>query len=217
NSGDLILWDRRTFGSLTLLPSLFTLKLARSGSPESGLSRKVNVSPTETASNTKREIQIEIPAAEVTRETDTLIQKYQKLARLPGFRVGHVPASIIRQRFAEDIKSEVVEALVPRYFRREAEKLGVQPVSQPQVSDLHIHEGQPLRFKASFEIMPELKVEGYKELRAEKPQVSVTDEEVENALNDLREQHATFTSVEGRALAGGDFAQVSFHGKPKEA
>src|SRR5205823_15135281 len=108
NSGDLILWDRTTFGSLTLLPSLFTLKLARSGSPESGLSRKVNVSPTETASNTKRELQIEIPADEVTRETDTLIQKYQKLARLPGFRRGHVPASIIRQRFAEDLKSDVV-------------------------------------------------------------------------------------------------------------
>src|SRR5438445_2479443 len=109
---------KRTFGSLTLLPSLFTLKLARSGSPESGVSRKVNVSPTETASNTKREIQIEIPAAEVTRETDTLIQKYEKLARLPGFRRAHVPASIIRQRFAEDLKSDVVEALVPRYFRK---------------------------------------------------------------------------------------------------
>jgi len=175
------------------------------------------VSPTETRDSVKREIQIEIPAEEVTRQTESLIQKYQKLARLPGFRRGHVPASIIRQRFTEDIKSEVVEALVPRYFRREAEKLGLKPVSQPRVTDLHIHEGQPLRFKASFEIMPELKVEGYKELRAEKPQVSVTDEEVENALNDLREQHATFASVEGRALADGDFAQVSFHGKPKEA
>ena len=175
------------------------------------------MSPTETRDSVKREIQIEIPAEEVTRQTESLIQKYQKLARLPGFRRGHVPASIIRQRFTEDIKSEVVEALVPRYFRSEAEKLGLKPVSQPRVTDLHIHEGQPLRFKASFEIMPELKVEGYKELRAEKPQVSVTDEEVENALNDLREQHATFTSVEGRALADGDFAQVSFHGKPKEA
>ena len=175
------------------------------------------MSPTETRDSVKREIQIEIPAEEVTRQTESLIQKYQKLARLPGFRRGHVPASIIRQRFTEDIKSEVVEALVPRYFRSEAEKLGLKPVSQPRVTDLHIHEGQPLRFKASFEIMPELKVEGYKELRAEKPQVSVTDEEVENALNDLREQHATFASVEGRALADGDFAQVSFHGKPKEA
>src|SRR5207237_10849049 len=174
NSGDLILWDRRTFGSLTLLPSLFTLKLARSGSPDSGLSRKVNVSPTETASNTKREIQIEIPAAEVTRETDTLIQKYQKLAKLPGVRTGHVPASIIRQRFAEDLKSDVVEALVPKYFRREAEKQGLIPVSQPRVSDLHIHDNQPLRFKASFEVMPEIKVEGYRELRWEKTEVAVT-------------------------------------------
>jgi len=175
------------------------------------------VSPTETKDSVKREIQVEIPAAEVARETDSLIQKYQKLARLPGFRVGHVPASIIRQRFAEDIKSEVVEALVPRYFRREAEKLGLQPVSQPQVSDLHIHDGEPLRFKASFEIMPELKVEGYKELRAERPQISITDDEVEEALASLREEHATFVSIEGRPLEDGDFAQVSLHGKPKEA
>jgi len=175
------------------------------------------VSPTETKDSVKREIQVEIPAAEVARETDSLIQKYQKLARLPGFRVGHVPASIIRQRFAEDIKSEVVEALVPRYFRREAEKLGVQPVSQPQVSDLHIHDGEPLRFKASFEIMPELKVEGYKELRAERPQFTITDDEVEEGLASLREEHATFVSIEGRPLGDGDFAQVSLHGKPKEA
>src|SRR5437660_2330139 len=183
--------------------------------------RKGIVSPTETVDakkdGVKREISVEIPAEEVSRETEAIVQKYQKVARLPGFRAGHVPPSIIRQRFKEDLKSDVVEALVPRYFRKEAEKQGLKPVSQPRVTDLHIHEGQPLRFKASFEIMPELKVEGYKELRAEKPQVSVTDEEVENALNDLREQHATFTSVEGRALADGDFAQVSFHGKPKEA
>ena len=71
------------------------------------------------------------------RETETLIQKYQKLARIPGFRRGHVPASVIRQRFSEDIKSEVVEALVPRYFRKEADKQGLIPVSQPQVTDLH--------------------------------------------------------------------------------
>ena len=174
------------------------------------------MTPTETSSATKREIQVEVPAEEVTRETDSLIQKYQKLARLPGFRRGHVPASIIRQRFAEDLKSEVVEALVPRHFRRETEKLGVLPVSQPRVSDLHIHEGEPLRFKASFEVMPEIKVEGYKELRADRPTVTVTDEEVQESLESLREQHATFTAVEGRALADGDYAQVSLDGKPKE-
>ena len=183
-----------------------------------------NVTPTETAvdkndakqDGVKREISVEIPAEEVTRETETIILKYQKVARLPGFRSGHVPASIIRQRFKEDLKSDVVEALVPRYFRKETEKLGMIPVSQPRVTDLHIHEGEPLRFKASFEVMPEIPVEGYKELRAEHPEISVKDEEVEEALNNVREQHATFTSVEGRPLADGDFAQASMDGKPKD-
>jgi trigger factor len=183
------------------------------------------VSPTETTDaksadakkdGVKREISVEIPAEEVTHETEAIIQKYQKMARLPGFRRGHVPASIIRQRFKEDLKSDVVEALVPRYFRKEAEKLGMIPVSQPRVTDLHIHEGEPLRFKASFEILPDIKVEGYKELRADRPQIEVKDEEVEEALNNVREQHATFTSVEGRALADGDFAQASMDGKPKQ-
>jgi trigger factor len=164
----------------------------------------------------KREISVEIPAEEVARETETLLQKYQKVARLPGFRTGHVPASIIKQRFKEDLKSDVVEALVPRYFRKEAEKLGLIPVSQPRVTDLHIHDGEPLKFKASFEIMPEIKVEGYKELRADHPEIAVKDEEVEEALNSVREQHATFTSIEGRPLAEGDFAQASMNGKPKE-
>jgi len=174
------------------------------------------VSPTETSSGTRREIAVEIPVEEVNRETASLIQKYQKLARIPGFRRGHVPASIIRQRFAEDLKSDVVEALVPRYFRKEAEKQGLIPVSQPQVTDLHLKDNEPLRFKASFEVMPEIKVEGYKELRAEKPEVTVTAEEVEQSLNGVREQHATFTSVEGRTLADGDYAQVSLDGKPKD-
>ena len=174
------------------------------------------MSPTETSSATRREIAVEIPVEEVNRETNALIQKYQKLARIPGFRRGHVPASVIRQRFSEDLKSDVVEALVPRYFRKEADKQGLIPVSQPQVTDLHLKDNEPLRFKASFEVMPEIKVDGYKELRAEKPEITVTDEEVEQSLNGVREQHATFTSVEGRPLADGDYAQVSLDGKPKD-
>ncbi len=196
-----------------------------------GEAERENVSPTETVgtkndakngvtndakqSGVKREISVEIPAADVAREMEVIVQKYQKVARLPGFRSGHVPASVIKQRFKEDLKSDVVEALVPRFFRKEAEKLGLIPVSQPQVTDLHIHDGEPLRFKASFEIMPDIVVEGYKELRADHPEIVVKDEEVEEALNSVREQHATFTSVEGRSLADGDFAQASMDGKPK--
>jgi len=174
------------------------------------------VSATETREGTRREISVEVPATEVQRETDALIQKYQKLARLPGFRKGHAPASIIRQRFSEDIKTEVVEALVPRYIRQEAEKKGLIPVSQPRVTDLHIHEGEPLRFKANFEVLPEIEVSGYKELRADKPVIQVTDEEVDQALHHLQEQHASFDAIEGRPAADGDFAQASLDGKPRE-
>jgi trigger factor len=184
-----------------------------------------NVSPTETTDpaktetnkkDIKREISVEIPAAEVTRETELQIQRYQKSARLPGFRAGHVPASIIRQRFGDGLKNDVIEALAPRYFRKAAEKQGLIPVSQPRITDLHFHDGEPLRFKASFEVLPEIQVEGYKDLRADKPEIAVTDEEVEQAFSHLQEQRATYTDVEGRTLAQGDFAQASMDGRPKD-
>ena len=167
------------------------------------------MSPTETTPSTKREIEVEIPQEEVSRETEVLIQKYQKLARIPGFRRGHVPASIIRQRFSQDIQNDVIDALVPKYFRKETERLGVVPISQPRVTELQSPEGKPLHFKASFEVMPEIKVEGYKELRADHPEISVADDEVEESLKSLQEQKATFSPIEGRAIAEGDYAQVS--------
>jgi len=126
-----------------------------------------------------------------------------------------VPASIIRQRFSEEIKTDVVEALIPKHFRRETERLGMHPVSQPRVTDLHVHDGEPLRFKAAFEVLPEIKLEGYKELRADRPEIAVPESDVEQALRDLQEQHAKFEPIEGRALADGDFAQASLDGNPK--
>jgi trigger factor len=165
----------------------------------------------------RREIEVEVPADVVARETESLVQKYQKMARLPGFRRGKVPASIIRQRFAEDLKTEIIESLVPRFFRQETEKQGLHPVSQPRVTDLHVQEGEPLRFKASFEVLPDFEVAGYKELRAEHRDSAVSEEEIEHALNHLREQAATFTEIGGRPLQPGDFAQVSLDGTPKSA
>lgn len=170
---------------------------------------------TETVNNTQREISVEVPAEVVSRETETVILKFQKHARLPGFRKGKVPATLVRQRFAEDIKSEVVEHLVPRYFRQETEKQGLHPVSQPRVTDLHVHDGEPLRFKAKFEILPEFELQGYTEIKIDKPIVAVAEEEVEKTLNQLREQGATYNAVEGRPIQDGDFAQVAFKGTPQ--
>ncbi len=166
----------------------------------------------------KRELTIEIPADVVHAETESVVGRYQKLARIPGFRKGKVPASIVRQRFADDIKNEIVEALVPRYFREETQKQNLLPVSQPRVTDLQLHEGEPLKFTASFEVLPDFKIAAYDDVKISRLDTNVIDADVENALNNLRQQHAAYNAVEEeRPLADGDFAVVSFKGTPKES
>ena len=178
---------------------------------------ETNSSP-EATNPCQRELTIEVPADVVKTETDQLIQRYAKVARIPGFRQGKVPASIIRQRFADDIKNEVVEHLVPKYFREEVQKQGMSPVSQPKITDLHLHDGEPLKFTAHFEVFPEFKVTAYDDIRVDTINTTVSEEEVETALNNLRQQHATYTAVEeDRGLADGDFGVISFKGTPKDA
>jgi trigger factor len=164
-----------------------------------------------------REIQVEVPADVVAAETESLIQKYQKLARIPGFRRGKVPATVVRQRFGDDLKIELTENLIPRYFHEEVKKQGLVPVSPPRITDQHLHDGEPFRFKATFEVVPEIEVTGYKELQPEHKDTSVGDQDVQKALDEVREQQVSYDAVEeDRPLADGDYAQVSFNGKVKD-
>jgi trigger factor len=165
-----------------------------------------------------REVTIEIPADIVKTESESVVNRYQKVARIPGFRKGKVPASIVRQRFAEEIKKEIVDALVPRYFRQETQKQNLLPVSQPRVTDLHLHDGDPLKFTAAFEVLPDFKIAAYEDLQISRLDTNVSEEDVENALHNLREQHATYSAVdEERPLMDADFAVISFKGTPKES
>ena len=174
--------------------------------------------PAEPINPCKREFTIEIPAEVVKDERDKIVNRYTKLARIPGFRKGKVPATVVRQRFADEIKSDLVEALVPRYFREETKKQNLLPVSQPRVTDLHLHDGEPLKFTAEFEILPDFTVAAYDDIKAETIDTSVSEEDVERALTNLRLQHAAYNAVEeDRGLADGDFAVVSFRGIPKES
>lgn len=165
----------------------------------------------------EREISVNIPADSVSRELESLVVRYQKMARVPGFRRGKTPASLVRRRFADELKQEVVESLVPKYFREEVQKLGFAPISQPKITDFHFEDGEPLRFKAVFEVMPNVEVAPYSDLKAEKGDVSVNEDEIERELQALRENQATYNPVdEDRGLQDGDFAQASFTGTPIE-
>lgn len=165
----------------------------------------------------KRQLTIEVPLDVVNSERDKIVTRYAKLARIPGFRKGKVPATVVRQRFADEIKTDIVESLVPRYFRQEAQKQNLVPVSQPRVTDLHFHNDEPLKFTAEFEILPEIKLAVYDDIKADTIDTNVTEEDVEQALKNLRLQHATYNAVEDdRTIADGDFAVVSFRGIPAE-
>lgn len=165
-----------------------------------------------------REIEIEVPADEVSKAYRTVIKRYQKQARIPGFRSGKVPESLIRSRFHDSIQQDVVESILPQRFRSAIEQQSLEPVSQPQVTDLQIKDGEPLRFKAIFEVLPSFSVEGYQEIKVEKPDATLTDAEFEEELQRAIDSRSTMEPIEeDRAIADGDFAQITFKGELQDA
>jgi trigger factor len=161
-----------------------------------------------------RELVLDIPADEVSKAYGTVVKNYRKYAKIPGFRAGKVPETVIKRRFANEIRKDVVDGLLPERFNKAVVDLGVKPVGQPQVTELTIEDGQPLHVKAVFEFIPDFSIEGYQAVTVEKPSVEITEEEFQNELAQLRESRATIEPVEeDRALADGDWAQISYKGQ----
>jgi trigger factor len=164
-----------------------------------------------------RTIEVQAPAEEVDKAYRTTYKRYQKLARIPGFRAGKVPESLIRSRFSKEVRQEVLEALVDGRFRKALAEQKAQPVSQPQVSELFLVEGQPLRFKATFEVVPEFDTAGYESVKVQRPDATLTEEEFEGELNNVLDRHATVETIEeDRPLTDGDWAEIGFTGKVQD-
>ncbi len=164
-----------------------------------------------------REIEVETGAEEVSKSFRTVIKRYQKLARIPGFRAGKVPESLIRSKFAKEVRQEVLESLVSERFRRAIDEQKLRPISEPQLMDMQLMDGQPLRFKAAFEVMPEIDLTGYDSVKVQRPDATLTQDEFEAELNRVLEGHATVEPVdEDRVLADGDWADITFTGEVKE-
>ena len=164
-----------------------------------------------------REIEVEVPADEVSKAFKTVTKRYQKLARIPGFRSGKVPESLIRSKFMKEIRQEVLESLVSEPFRKAIDDQKLRPVSEPQLLDMQLFDGQPLKFKAAFEIAPEFDIAGYDSVRVTKPEVALTNEEFDAELARVLDGHATVEPVdEDRALVDGDWAEIEFRGEVKD-
>lgn len=163
----------------------------------------------------RRELELEIPAEEVSKAMERVAKEFARIAAVPGFRKGKAPISLIRRKYADDIKGEVLQSLVPERVEKAVNEQKLTPVSQPQVDKLDFNEGQPLKFRAVFEVLPEFELGNYKGLELEMPTMDVKEEDVTKTLDDMRERAATFAPVEGRAIEKGDFAQVKLNGVPE--
>ena len=147
----------------------------------------------------RRTLEIEAPAEDVDKRLNDAYRKYSKTLNLPGFRKGKVPLIVIKRQFGPAIKGEVVQEMVEEFYREASEAEGIQPVSQASIDDIDFEEGQPLVFKASVDIRPEITVETYKGLRVTRPVFAVEDEHVEGRLRYMQEESATEQAVERAA------------------
>jgi len=168
----------------------------------------------ETEATCRREIELEIPAENVQKATEKVARDIARVARVPGFRPGKAPVTLIRRRFAEDIQGEVVQSLVPEYLEKALDEKKLVPVTRPEVDKVEYKEGEPLKFRAVFEVLPEFELGDYKNLKVEIPAVEVGDAQVDKAIDEIRDRMATFVPIEGRNAKTGDFVLLKLIGTP---
>jgi len=160
----------------------------------------------------QRELEIEIPAETVERETERVTREFARQARLPGFRPGKAPAELVRRRFWDDIKSEVLHHLIPASLENAFKEQNLAPVGDPSIAELTFEPAKPLRYKATFEVLPEIRLGEYKGLEVEPARIELTEEDLGRELEALRQRAATFEAVTDRASQDGDTVVASLLG-----
>jgi trigger factor len=156
----------------------------------------------------KHALEISIPVQEVESETDRVVADVMKRAKLPGFRPGKVPVSLVKKQFASDIRKRVLEALIPKFLHKQFEAENLNVVGTPDIKDVHYHTGEPLTFKAEFEVVSQIELQGYQDVEVPYHDPEVTDEDVAKRLEEIREQKAQYVNIDPRPLENGDHAVV---------
>jgi trigger factor len=157
----------------------------------------------------KRRLAVEAPVDVVQREWERAYGRVQKQARLPGFRKGHVPRSLVKAHFADDVRREVAQHLIPDVYQQALSEARLEPVDEPDLQDVRLEENAPLSFVAVVEVKPAIELDADKALDIQHAPRPVAEAEVEEALGQIRERHAQFVSVE-RAAAPGDLVLMDY-------
>lgn len=164
-------------------------------------------------SQCKRDLTVEVAAEEVKAQFDKAYDAYSRHVKVPGFRPGRVPRGVIKQRFSKEVKEEVVGQLLPHALEHAIVDNKLRMVGEPHIHEFSVNEGEPLKFKASLEVIPEVELKEYKGLKVTKRVQRVTDEDVERVIERWRENAAELVPVEDRPSHNGDLVSVNLVGK----
>lgn len=144
----------------------------------------------------KRTLEIEIPKEKVDDEFESTYKKYQSLAKIPGFRKGKAPLDMVKLRFKEKIKEEVLETLVPKAYEDAVKEAHLNPICLPVIKDIQFEEGKALKFKAEFEIQPQVEAKDYLGLPLVRRTKEISEQDIETSLNYLRDDFSELHPVE---------------------
>jgi len=163
----------------------------------------------EDISSVQKSIEVEIPASLLTQEANRVTSEFGRQAKVPGFRPGKIPASVVRNRFAKEIQEEVVTRVLGQSFREVVSEKGLEPVGEPQLEHIDpFIDGSPMKFKARFEVKPHIDLGEYRGLEIESPAIEVADNDVEAMVERLRDQASHYRIESERGLDDGDFAVI---------
>ena len=170
----------------------------------------------EDLSSVKKAVEVEIPADLISNEAKRVTNEFSRHAKLPGFRPGKVPTNIVRTRFAKEIQDEVMSRLLPRSFRDAIADKGVEPVGDPQLQHIDPYiEGAPVKYKAEFEVKPQIELREYRGIEIDEPKIEVNDGDVDSMIERLRDQASSYRVEAERSLEDGDFAMVEISTSPE--
>jgi len=173
----------------------------------------VNVLKVEDAENCRKKLELEIPVEEIQTKVNELFDELQKSAAIPGFRAGHVPRKMLETRFTKRVRSQAIEDLLPTAYEQAVKDQKFEPIGSPYVTDIKSDPDQPVQFKVEFEVRPEVKLGEYVNIPVKKQTISVTNEEVDKIIQNLREQQANYLPITDRPSKEGDFVYIDFTGK----
>jgi len=157
-------------------------------------------------------LRIELPPEEVTKEWDATANGFARFAKIPGYRPGKAPRSVIDKRFRKEIQDEVTKKLVSKSYHEAVEREQLRVASLTNIEDIQFGEDKSMRFRATVVTAPEFELPDYKNISVQLPDTKVSGAEVEEALQRLRDQSADFVDVQGRDLQMDDFAVLDFEG-----